>query len=206
MKKEIKSIDNAILDQAAWTFRKFERVRAALHFLKENPREFQIRVEQFDMIVREMNRMMKSSMIDPHNFSHVVELNQLLEGKEIPQLFDLSLQRQLKKLTGKGDSTLLDGIDQAFAETSHWTWPEEVVDDNQLATGVLIEGFGYLLENLTGIEGVKRNFVLGFEEVGIKRNPNSRIMQDVLPWLIEEKQAFSLGVQQAIERLAPAAA
>lgn len=171
-KKEFKSVDGAILDQAARSFRHSERVRSALHFLKDNPQEFKVRSEQ-------------------------------LEGKKIPQLFDLSLQRQLKKLTGKGDATIVDGIDQSFAEVGSWTWPDEVTDDTQLASGVLIEGFGYLLEKLAGKEDVKRNFVLGFEEVGVINFPNISIMEDIKPWLIEESKEFSPGAQQAIDKLIP---
>lgn len=150
--------------------------------------------------------MMQTGAIDDHNFGHVRLLSEQLQGKKIPQLFDLSLQRQLKKLTGKGEATIVDGIDQAFAETGTWTWPDEVTDDNQLASGVLIEGFGYLLEKLTGKEDVKRNFVLGFEEVGVIKFPNLSIMEDIKPWLIEESKEFSSGAQQAIDKLTPVAA
>ncbi|MBU2051987.1 MAG: hypothetical protein U1C56_00225 [Candidatus Curtissbacteria bacterium] len=206
MSKDIKSVDDAILDQAAWTFKDSERVRSAIHFLKENPKEFQVRTEQFDMLVREMNKMMQKGSIDPYNFNHLNLLAEQLDGKKIPQLFDLSLQRQLKKLTGKGDATIVDGIDKAFTETGTWTWPQDVTNDNQLASGVLIEGFGYLLEKLTGVDDVKRNFVLAFEEVGIIKVPNISIMRDVMPWLVEEKEAFSPGAQRVIEKLTPVTA
>jgi len=61
-----------------------------------------------------------------------------------------------------------------------------------LITGLLIEGYGHLLEKHYNKEGLARKFVLAFEELLIREQHRTRLLiSDVLDWIIEERSEFS---------------
>lgn len=194
----VKPIDQAILDQSAKTFKKSKRIKEALHFLRENPKEFQIRVDEFDQIVRRMNELLNEDNLDQDKYKHLISLKSQLHSSEIPQLFDLNIKIHNPKEKGK---QLLEQINHTFSEVKTWDWLEGIEDNKQLASGALIEGFGNLLERQLETKGIQRNFVLGFEEVGIFEYKASRIIEDVTPWLKEEIIDFPPKAQQAIREM-----
>lgn len=76
-------------------------------------------------------------------------------------------------------------------QEGEWEFPTKVTDPHMLTSGLLIEGYGLFLERLNGEEGLAREFVLGFEEVLWNEFRDSALLQDVLPWMVEEKEEFS---------------
>ena len=75
----------------------------------------------------------------------------------------------------------------------------EVKDPKVLTSALLIEGYGLFLERLYDAPGLARNFVLGFEEVLWNKFKKSRFLKDVLPWMIEERDAFSPKMSQELQ-------
>jgi len=187
-----------ILDKASAAFSGSERISKAVEYFNKNPKEFDERALEFDMIVMKMNSLMKSG-IEDDVFRDVTNLAKMLPDGKLPTLLDLS--QQVKEDTDSGKE-MLELIRATFEEVKGWNWVKDLESDYQLASGILIEGYGELLAKKTKNPKVKRNFVLGFEEVGIVEHPEVGIIKDVLPWLIEEKTEFPERVQWYIDRAA----
>lgn len=90
-------------------------------------------------------------------------------------------------------------------ESGEWEFPTDVIDPRVLTSALLVEGYGLFLERITGEEGTARRFVLGFEEVLWNRMKGSEMLNDVLPWMIEERGDFcptmSSELEQAVQIL-----
>jgi len=185
----------ALIGKAAWTFRESPRILKALRTVKENPQALDHRLIEFDHLIVTLNQLFNQTL-DKDQYQHVIKLKAQLNNQKIPSLFNTHL-----RVYQSGNGILQDVL-AVFKETKQWAWLEEVPNDYQLISGLLIEGFGsFLSKQHQNDESIQRNFVLAFEEVGLFNHPSSHIMKDVFPWLIEEKTAFPLKAQKQIDQL-----
>lgn len=197
-----KSPDTAILDQAAFSFRRSPEALGAVRWLKENDQDFKNLVHGFDMIIHEMNRLKSDEGINDYYYGSVDRLNKQVSG-DLPTLTKLA---EAASQTEKPD--ILATIMETFAEVGgglpageSWNWAakeEPVV----MASALLIEGYGLMLAKHYGDEGIKRNFVLGFEETGYITQDHNPIIKNVVKWMKDPQEIgdFSPNVQKKLQK------
>lgn len=201
MSPDAKTPEDFIIGHAERQFADEPRMARAVNYFKEDQLAFDARVVDFDFVVTKMNLLLRAGNVDQDKFRELPVLKSNLGELELKRMFDLAQQNP--RLT-KDNWGLIRDIVKVFKEVKgeDWEWAKSLNDPKRMASGLLIEGFGLLLAKQTKNPGTKRNFVLAFEEVGIQFSPKSGLMQDVLPWMVEEIDAFPPGTQKAIQKAA----
>ena len=194
--------ERLLLVQAERSFRVSPVVKWSINELKKSPEAFKEIVGGFDSIVKEMNKMlMGNQQIDENYFGSVAKI----KGQITEPL--LSLGELSTKVSGKEKSDILSTIMDTFAEIreglpagSSWNWATKEMP-LVMAPALLIEGYGRMLSKYYGDDNIKRNFVIGFEETGWKKQPDSRIMRSVEKWMRDPEEIgdFSPGIQSELQ-------
>lgn len=173
-----------------------------------NPEGFAVRVAEFEDTCGELNTLLLRENIDQNLFGNVSKLKEKLGGFEgVPTLEEYAYMAQVNVETGDYGETY-QGIQATYEAVNEkivrreWQFPHELTDPHQLASGLLIEGYGVSLERLIGDPTVSRDFVLAFEEVLLTRFPDSRLLHDVVGWMKEERQDFSPGIGDLLDGFA----
>lgn len=187
------------------TFRQHETIRQALAWFKEKPEEFKERVGEIDSVISALNGIMKKPEIDENNFHDVKILRKMLDGKPLPTLEGLAKLQRLSSATMGKRPRILAAIEETITEIKEglppggvWSWVTEIKDNpNKLGFGLLIEAYGRLWEKYywQGKEterqpGLKRTFVLAFEEVLFTNFRESKLLGDIIDWMREEYTDF----------------
>lgn len=185
------SIERSLRFEAAKNLRGTENIRKALLWIKHNPEGLRNRINEFDLVCEDMNSLFSSTQ-DNGRFGNVISLKEKLSGNKV---------LKLSELTGglKADGPIpLSTIEDTFKDidqltkTGEWKFPTSIIDNpNQLASALLIEGYGLLLEKHFGKKGLARVFVLSFEEVLWSNHKDFETLRDVKPWMVEEANDFS---------------
>lgn len=185
------SIERSLRFEAVKHLRGTENIRKALLWIKHNPEGLRSRIEEFDLVCEDMNFLFSSTQ-DSDRFGNVIYLKEKLSGSKVLKLSELT--GGLKTDESVPLSTIEDtfkDIDQ-LTKSGEWKFPTSIIDNpNQLATALLIEGYGLLLEKHFGKKDLARSFVLSFEEVLWSNHKDSKTLGDVKPWMIEEANDFS---------------
>lgn len=100
-------------------------------------------------------------------------------------------------------STIMDTfseIRQGLPAGGSWNWATKEMP-LVMAPALLIEGYGRMLSKYYGDDDIKRNFVIGFEETGWKKQPGSRIIKSVEKWMKDPEEIgdFSPGIQTELQ-------
>lgn len=195
-----RTTDQLMRDKSAWTFaRELPSFHEALRFFKKSPEVFQARVDEFDEIITKMNGFLALPDCDEHNYQHLISLKNRLEGQPI---------KPLNQLAEENSQTVSEIVDSTFADIKErvvggdWDYATEL-EPGQLASAMLIEGYGLMLARQYGGETTAKDFVYGFEEVLLlNHEKDSPLLDDVLEWMVEEREDFSPGVQTTLNDLA----
>lgn len=167
-------------------------VSQALTEIDVNPGEYNLRIREFDIAIAAFNLLVDAESNPGEEYLNLLRVRRTVDGYPLP-----TFQSALRSLLRDGDRHIFSAAAETFAdintktETGEWKFPSEVTDPNRLTSALLIEGYGLFLERLYNKPGLARSFVLGFEEVLWNRLRGSKILKDVLPWMIEEHNAFS---------------
>lgn len=201
-------IDRRLRLEATKNLRQIDNVRAGLQWIKHNPKGFRIRANEFEETLKEMNQEVfgpRYSALDTDWYGHVAEVKNLFQDadSELPSiahfmdLYDDSKVEQTESGEFLTDYFLTY---RRLIESGEWGFATSIIDDpNRLASGLLIEGYGRLIEDYYQIPGLAREFVLGFEEILYEHHTNSALLRDVLPWMVEEKGSFSPLVERGLK-------
>lgn len=218
--KDIWTPSSCIRRRASVCFKDLPNVMRAMDAINTNTEvraAFDRRVVEFDEVLMLLNFQLNHfDEAGYHHYSdHVDLLNQLLGGKSLPTLQDISVGVRTKR-SGETNTnaiymsrmvgTTFDYV-RYFTEEGTWTFPTQTTDSAQLSTALLIEGYGVYTANSKGERSVydeklARTFVLAFEEVLFREYPQSELLRDVLEWMIEERGDFSEGVKSDLDLLA----
>lgn len=199
-------LDRRLRFEATRGLRQTNNVRDALQWISRNPEGFATRVSEFEDTIGAMNDLMLGDAIDARRYGSVAALRGFfVEGEPISTPSDLvTLYDDWREYgeyeeTGRVMQSFFPKIHNIIA-THQWEFPTQITDNpNKLASGLLIEGYGQLMEDLYEKPGLARKFVLGFEEVLISQRPDAAILSDVIDWMAEEKDDFSPAVKADIE-------
>ncbi len=203
MSADIQSPDKKILDQAAWSFRRSPEAMKALNWFKDNPEQFRQITQEFDLIIKNMNFILKGDEpANLDNFGGVARLKQALPNLSQAPL--PSLEELAETINSQGKKDVLDAITDIFAEVGGglpeggaWNWAAKELP-RIMGSGLLIEGYARMLARYCHDDAIKRDFVIGFEETGWAFAKEKGIMQDIIPWMKEENGDFSPNVRRAL--------
>lgn len=185
------SIERSLRFEAAKNLRGTENIRKALLWIKHNPEGLRIRIQEFDLVCEDLNSLFSSTQ-DSGRFGNVISLKEKLSGNKVLKLSELTggLKTDGPVPLSTIEDTFKD-IDQ-LTKTGEWRFPTSIIDNpNQLASALLIEGYGLLLEKHFGKKDLARSFVLSFEEVLWSNHKSFETLKDVQPWMVEEASDFS---------------
>lgn len=200
-------IDRRLRIEASRNFRQPENLRNALLWIGHNPEGFATRVIEFEDTISVINTRtffeggerpkrknlvaLKGSMAQNHQpLKHLSELITICDHLETSDYYG-DIGKKIESLFPR----LNDGI-----LSRKWEFPHTIIDNpNKLASGLLIEGYGQLLEDMYDMPGLARQFVLAFEETLMLQDSESQLLQDVVGWMAEEKNEFSPVVRVRIE-------
>lgn len=92
-----------------------------------------------------------------------------------------------------------------FTHQGEWRFPNEVTNTERLISAFLIEGYALFMEKLYGDprDLPARRFVLAIEEILWNKFQGSKLLADVLPWMIEEREELSYRVKNDLAKLTP---
>lgn len=191
----------AVRFEAASHLRETDNIRSALLEIKKDPEGFNERVAEFDKVTNSLNDLFRVKEIDKGFHGNVEDLKQLVSEDEniqnIPTVSQLT-RIQDGRIPYQTIEVTFEEID-GMIKSGEWEFPNQITDPGQLTSGLLIEGYGLLLEKHYGKKGLARKFVLAFEEVLFTNFKDSKILSDILPWMEEEKADFSPEIRKKLE-------
>jgi len=171
-------------------------VSSALTEFNANPGEFNARVKEFTtvLVAFNMTTCLESNL--GAEYLNVLQYRRAMGRYPVPMPQSI-LSDHNRYFLHIAAETLVDI--NLKTKKGEWKFPTEVKDPKVLTSALLIEGYGLFLERLYDAPGLARNFVLGFEEVLWNKFKKSRFLKDVLPWMIEERDAFSPKMSQELQ-------
>ncbi len=218
--KDIWTPSSCIRRRAVAHFNNSPNIMSAVGAINNSPEvraAFDRRIEEFDDALTKLNfQLNRSSHEGGYSYSeHVASLNQLLSGQSLPTLQDISAGVRTKRSGEKNTRPIHTARDVArtydyvryFTEDATWSFATQVTDPAQLSTALLIEGYGVYVATSRGDkssydERLARIFVLAFEEVLFREYPQSELLEDILEWMITEREDFSSGIKRDLKLLA----
>lgn len=205
MRKDLPATSR-LLVQAERSFGRSLVIKRSINELRKSPDAFEEIVTDFDDIIKEMNTMFGiSEQIDLNYFGSVAKLKSQL-NEPLLSLEELSIQ-----ISGSEKPDILKTIMDTFSEIGNglpagggWNWATKETP-LVIASALLIEGYGRMLAKYKGDDTIKRNFVIGFEEIGWKKQKDSRIIRNVGKWLNDPEEIidFSPGIQKELVLQSP---
>lgn len=203
-----------MLHEARRFLGKVPNIASALTSINENPDIYRARIQEFQLALGFMvtdlvfhvedEELGISSKIEADKFTNALGL---ISSKSAVDHMLVSNPREFlwwsndtNEVVSAARYTFLDI--RGKVESEEWEFPTAVTDPKVLTSALLIEGYGLFLEKITGVEGTARRFVLGFEEVLWNRMRDSEMLNDVLPWIIEERSDFSPSMAIELEEAA----
>lgn len=188
---------------ARFYFRRFPYIKGSLDYLGTNDQERIQRIETFAQVIRKLNELLGHTDAIIPEYAEVKELKGVLEGQSIPTLEEVLSQsessEQIQKVIhrtikfGRGD----------FPTWANKEFPLPTIS----ASSILIEGFGYYLgtrihgENEEMVKQTQVAFRKSFEDVLLMEHPRSPLMEDVIDWMVEERETFNPATRWRIEAI-----
>lgn len=151
-------------------------------WLTKNRNETIVREETFTAVIGRLNAIQD----DPSTYRDVRKLKSLVDNAQLPTLGEI-----VSNWNERSQASLEE------AETSFPEWANNRFSSNATSVwGMVIEGYGLYLGNSfaqddpTKRDEIKRTFVLAFEAVAFMEYRDSALVNDVMGWMIEEKDSF----------------
>jgi hypothetical protein len=197
-----------VLDRFRVEFDQVEPVNDVLSWVEANPQGWEQRVAEFDQTITTMNQMLASQTPVSSDYHHDFLALKEVGITSLPTLGELASLKPPENLT-KGrlefSCKLIGGalnqVKEQMAPGGTWNWVTNITEPHQALSGLLIEGYGYLLSQAhpEARADLRRNFVLAFEEILWTNAKESSwgetprqvsLLNDVILWMTEEKDSF----------------
>lgn len=187
--------DEIVRATAIWRLKNVGELKNHLRWFKDNPQQFSDRVNTFDAVIGEMNRLLTQDLdasFDEERHRDLIKLKTVVGEDRLPELANLPKDEV--------DSVFVD-IRESFGEK--WSWVQGL-SANEAASGLLVEGYGLLLANRFRLPNgdsnrdLKRAFVLSFEAILMTNHTDSGLFKDVRSWMIEERNDFPPAVAKQL--------
>ena len=195
------TIERCLLDNTAKHLRHHDNVRGAIGELTRNPEIIQTRVQEFETCLSVLSSYMgdrsewKSNRkyLDPDLFKNLLAFKTTHHDL---QLGSIAVASHMSVDGGRVNDVVNNTFEAiaGYADKKEWQFVTETTDSGRLASGLLIEGYGELLEQIHEKQGLARDFVLAFEEVLASDLPDSEMFRDIKPWMIAERNKFGDGL------------
>lgn len=184
-----------IRDRTAVHFYQFREVIEALRFFDRNPQVLSRRVEELDVVIAGMNGLLTARPSRDGVFINLENFREAIgPGACIPTLVEL----QGRFLDGEADT-------QNLIEATFNDMEQEIANGSlnlppapELASILLLQGYGLLLEKHFKINGLRALFVLACEEVLVTKLSGSKLLEDMLDQMLGHKELFSPQVQEKL--------
>lgn len=197
-------VDKLLLRGARFNLGPNENTQHALEYAKLNPHEFHARVNKFDIACEALGQIVKDPGMSRSKYLNVLNLR-IAFGKRsdgIPPIPTLTSIVESKDKHSMSVASRVMREMNLLISSGKWQFPQEVKDPNRLLSRLLIQGYGLFLERLYEIpELSSQTFVLAFEEVLWNKFQGSNLLNDILPWMQEERDHLALGVRRGLEEL-----
>lgn len=203
-RSELSQPAGIIWRQAAFTLRREENVREGLRYFRDFPERLNVRITEFDRVIIRMGNVMQKDVIDPRMQS-LIRLKENLGEFHLRLLLGLEIDIQTgieSLLVSYARDEIFERI-RSLIETGEWGYIRELRQPEVITSALLIEGYGQMLEQYLQIPGLNKTFVLAFEEILWVEfeEQELNILQDVIPWMIEERTSFEDTIRRELERL-----
>lgn len=200
-------------------FGKLPELQSQSTWIKEHPRNWNKRLQEFDEVIEVINDMLtvpEAVSCDYHQ--DVLDLKERLEINELPSLSTMLDRIKIKEQPKSNESLLVTNafntIKKQLGDDGDWHWVTEITNPFQALSGLLIEGYGLALSYLyDGDPQVKRLFVKAFEEVLFTENKtlledktrqrkegktHYKILDDVILWMVGEREDFPSKIAEEV--------
>lgn len=200
-------IDRALRHEFATKVGRTENLRSAQLWIRRHPEGLETRVVEFEDAMQTLTGLMNDSELDKSKFKNVAALqDQMRYEEDTPLTLGETFNMYARYLIDGDYDTVPEHMNNTFSlidkkiTSGDWQFPHQITDNpNQLASALLLEGYGIFLEEFEGKKGYARNFVLAMEEVLTAEFPDSSLLSDVAGWIKEEKDDFSPEVIDQLE-------
>lgn len=197
---ETRGLDVCLIDKALTSFGHIENIGQTLVQLRKgrNRRLWAYRVEEFHEAAIDLNWLVDSRYyLSEYLYRDVLTLRENLNQPPplITQFKDQDPAHLREYLYG----TFADI--QGFIDSGQWQFPGQVNNPLQLASGLLIEGYGHLVGKFYDRPDLARTTVLAVEEILFNRYPSAYLLEDVLEWMVEERADFPHRMYEYLDTL-----
>ncbi len=179
---------------------------------------FKQQLTSFEIVRDRFQSLIKGQeQVDPNYYGGVPRLKIALLplSDKIPDIGPLpslarliSLERGMQKTDDPNELGLSSVASKIFTtiagliDSGEWGYVKNLRYPGHIIAALLIEGYGLMLEHYYGVEGMRHNFVIGFEEIlWNEQRSLKETVRNVLPWMIEERSDFSQEVHEDLETL-----
>ncbi|HSX40242.1 MAG TPA: hypothetical protein VLF68_01375 [Candidatus Saccharimonadales bacterium] len=185
-------------------------LRRSLRWIEQNPLGYEKRVAEFEDTYRNFSTLLQDPETDPFYYGNVLKFRDRFTptGTFPLSLYDaVTICRALRQTGRQEDDAFLMTVHETFEEiqgkieSNEWGFPNNIINPNQLASAMLIEGFGVFMEHEYAFAGagVGRDFVLAFEEVLLMHGEGTDLLHDTIGFMQQEKDDFSPGAAKRID-------
>ena len=192
------TIERCLLDNTAKHLKRHENVCGAIGELTRSPEIMQTRVNEFEKCLSAMKtyingdpleRGSQRSILTSGNFKNLLTFRGNYHDLE---LGSIAVASHMSVDGGRVNDVVNNTFEAiaGYADKKEWQFVTETTDSGRLASGLLIEGYGELLEQIHEKQGLARDFVLAFEEVLASDLPDSEMFKDIKPWMVAERNKF----------------
>lgn len=201
-------MDKVLLYEAGQRLREIGNIRNAWRWIRQNPEGFAVRVYEFNNAQKRMNEILMGPLLNLNLYGNVLALRDNIGGKDTPLMLDEAIGMYGPAAIASGFGYYNLKVHDTFrliadkTASEEWKFATSITDNpNQLASALLIEGYGLFIEQLYETPLLGKKFVLGIEEVLFNTQPNARLLKDVLGWMKAESGDFSPGVASKLRTI-----
>jgi len=196
------TIERCLLDNTAKHLKRHENVCGAIGELTRSPEIMQTRVNEFEKCLSAMKtyingdpleRGSQRSILTSGNFKNLLAFRENYHDLELGSITIASHMSADGGRVSEMVNSTFEAIAR-YANSGEWEFVTKTTDSCKLVSGLLIEGYGELLEQIHEKQGLARSFVLAFEEVLVIDFPDSKMFKDIKPWMIAERNKFGDGL------------
>lgn len=157
-------------------------------------------------MLESLNLFFDYSHVNEDYYPHVNELRNMVSWRHLPTLEEVVRLGRDEHTSELSSEDILGGIGKAFSENElqpPWCrFPLRMAENpTKLASGLIIGGYGLLMEKYFRREGLASTFVLAFTEVLMGKHQDLGLAWDVLDWMEVGRGTYPPKVRERIGRL-----
>ncbi|MBI2601208.1 hypothetical protein HYW42_04585 [Candidatus Daviesbacteria bacterium] len=183
-------------------------VRTALNIINTSPADFAQRTAELEAAILQTGSLFGRNRLNPRLYRDISALKLQL-GADHPHTLDEWVGMYQEGLKGEAFAATPRFFDGTYARLNRlivakenpFTFATQIQNPNQLASGLLLEGYGFFLGQFHGNPEIARTTVLALEACLLLHFPKASLLSDVICWMKEEKADFPSGIAKRLARM-----